>query len=289
MTPIASFLNAKKSLIDSVLAKDLPPVQPGAETVREAMRYAVFSDGKRLRPSLLLAIAELLGHDDSDVLPAASAVEFIHTCSLILDDLPCMDDSDTRRGTPSLHVAFDQATAILAAEGLLLHAFTLISDNARRQGLDAEDALSAVDIAARAAGYPGMVGGQYLDLLSKETPPSREQVESIHLMKTASLFTASARLASVLCRASSEEGESLARYSSGLGLAFQITDDLIDATDAPQGNAEGELNYALLFGVDAARSRAERLVAEALDSLAPFGQRASMLADLVRYVLDRGK
>lgn len=289
MTAIIAFLNHKKSLIDSVLVQDLPPAQPGAERVREAMRYAVFSDGKRIRPILLLAVAELLGHDESPLLPAASAVEFIHTCSLILDDLPAMDDSERRRGKPSLHVAYDEATAILAAEALLLHAFALISENARRLKLGSDAALAAVGVAARAAGYPGMVAGQYLDLLSKTNAPTREQVESIHLKKTASLFTASARIAAVLCQASPEEEEALARYSACLGLAFQITDDLLDAESSECKGSGRELNYALLFGMDAARARAERLVAEALEGLEPFGQRASTLAALVRYVPERGK
>jgi len=289
MTSIADFLDEKKSLIDSTLVGSLPPALPGAENVREAMRYAVFSDGKRLRPVLVLAVGEMMERDNAQLLQAACAVEFIHTCSLILDDLPCMDDSQMRRGKPALHVAFDQATAILAAEGLLLQAFTLISDNARRLELDSGAALSAVEAAAEAAGYPGMVAGQYLDLSSKTHPPNRQRVEFILLMKTAALFTASARIAAVFCRASDQEEQALVRYSSCLGLAFQITDDLFDAEGAACQGIDAELNYAVLFGPDGARSRAESLVAQGLEALKPFDQRASMLAALLRYVLEREK
>jgi len=289
MTSIADFLDEKKSLIDSTLVGSLPPALPGAEKVREAMRYAVFSDGKRLRPVLLLTVGEMMGRDNAHLLQSACAVEFIHTCSLILDDLPCMDDSQTRRGKPALHIAFDQATAILAAEGLLLQAFALISDNARRLGLDSPAALSAVEAAAEAAGYPGMVAGQYLDLSSKTDPPDRQRVESILLMKTATLFTASARIAAIFSHASDQEEKALVQYGSCLGLAFQITDDLFDAEAAVCRGIDTELNYAVLFGANGARSRAGNLVAQGLEALRPFARRASMLAALLRYVLEREK
>ncbi len=288
MTDVRAYLADKKELVDSVLIKSLPPAVRSAGKVREAMEYAVFSDGKRLRPVLMLAVAELMGRDEKEILTAASAIEFIHTCSLILDDLPSMDDSKTRRGKPALHVAYDESTAILAAEALLLHAFELIVQNARQLGLSAEKTASAVSAAAGAGGYPGMVSGQYLDLQTKDSSPSREDVESVHLRKTGALFIAAARIAAVLCLAPPEEEESLARYGSSLGLAFQITDDLLDARAGVGGGPVEGLNYALLFGVETARERADSLIADALDALGTLGDRAEILAALARFVRERG-
>ncbi len=236
--------------------------------LRAAMRYTLFNAGKRLRPNLVLEVCRALGGHLRNALPAACAIEYVHTYSLIHDDLPSMDDDDLRRGRPSSHRRFGEATAILAGDALQAAAFEALSRTPDR-------ALVAPMTAAlaRAAGAAGMVGGQELDL------SARGAIEEIHERKTAALFAAAARLGALAAR--SPRVEALARYGRHLGLAFQAVDDILDASE------RGRRNYAARHGIPMARRRAAREVAAAKAAIRVLGASGKRLAGLAEFVLSR--
>ena len=306
---IDQWLASWRREIDAILPALLPAADTGAGRgmagrVHEAMAYALLSPGKRIRPTLTLAVGEMYRADTRRLMPAACAVEMVHTASLILDDLPCMDDSSLRRGRPACHVVFGEATAILAAVGLLNHAYAVLAGevgNARVKQTT-RDRLRAV-VARRLAsaiGPNGVIGGQHADLEITRDPERRAAIdlptmEFIHSHKTGSLFIASAEVGAWLSGALAEEVDALTAYAKNFGLAFQITDDLVDATGTEQSAGKpvradaGKATFVTLCGEEGARTLAAELVETALTALQPFGRRAARLRDLVLHVAVRDR
>ena len=253
----------------------------------QAMRYSVMAGGKRLRPVLCLMAAEACGGHSEHALPAACALEMIHTYSLIHDDLPAMDDDDLRRGRPTCHKAFDEATAILAGDGLLTLAFEVIARHVR----PAEAAIGCVRVLAEASGPEGMVGGQMADLQAEgRTDGTLEALEAIHRRKTGALLRASLRMGGVVTGASEIELEALDGYGKAVGLAFQIVDDLLDVEgdEAKMGkrvgkdSGLGKWTYPAFLGIEGSRRRARQLADEAAESLAPLSGGGRAGADRLR-------
>ncbi len=292
---LKAYLAERRGLVNRALDGYLPAVRGPAFRVTEAMRYSLFAGGKRLRPILCLAGAEAVGGDPGEVLPVACALEMIHTYSLIHDDLPAMDDDDLRRGKPTCHKQFDEATAILAGDGLLTLAFQVLGEAALQyEGREAA-LLEVVRLLADAAGYRGMVGGQMLDLLAEGRQVTLPELETIHRLKTGALLTAAVRSGALLGGASRGEVTLLTGYGEKFGLVFQITDDLLDVEGeaAEMGKATGmdaqrqKATYPALVGVEGARQWARRLVEQAVADLEPLGAPAAPLQELARYLLSR--
>jgi geranylgeranyl diphosphate synthase type II len=267
------------------------PDEPSRD-LYEAMRYMVLGGGKKMRPALVLMACEACGGDPKEALPAACAVEMVHTYSLIHDDLPAMDDDDLRHGRPSCHKRFGEAMAILAGDALLTEAFrvlaTGVADAARAKALVAE--------LAAAAGAVGMVGGQVADLQAERTRSDDDRLlEVIHRRKTAALLTAAVVMGAISAGAGEHWIRSLRAYGMHLGLAFQIADDVLDATaptevlgkTAGKDAAAGKLTFVKLFGIEAARRRARAEADRAVDALMGFGHQGDWLRDLARWVVER--
>lgn len=261
------------------------------EQLREAMRYSLLAPGKRLRPILVLLAAEACGGESEAAIPAAAAVEMIHTYSLIHDDLPAMDDDDLRRGRPTCHKAFDEATAILAGDALLTLAFEVLAEHMQPPVV----AAACCAALARAAGATGMVGGQADDLAGQFSDGGIEALEAIHRRKTGAMFLVSLELGALSAGATLEQRQALTIYGRCLGLAFQITDDLLDVRgDAAamgkrvqKDSDHGKLTFPSLLGIDESVRRAEALVNEACAALAPFETQTAGLHALAHYVLQR--
>ena len=292
---LKAYLEERRSLVNRALAAYLPGVRGPAFRVVEAMHYSLFVGGKRLRPILCLAAAEAVGGDPGEALPPACALEMIHTYSLIHDDLPAMDDDDLRRGQPTCHKKFDEATAILAGDGLLTEAFhTLAAAGPRYEGRE-KVLLEITQLLAAAAGYQGMVGGQMLDLLAEGRRISLKELETVHRLKTGALLTAACRAGALMGGGTRQEVALLTGYGEKFGLAFQVTDDLLDVEGDPaeMGKAAGmdekhrKATYPALLGLEASRQWARRLVEEAVANLETFGERAAPLRELARYLLVR--
>jgi geranylgeranyl diphosphate synthase type II len=292
---LKAYLAERRGLVNRALDGYLPAVRGPAFRVTEAMRYSLFAGGKRLRPILCLAAAEAVGGDPGEVLPVACALEMIHTYSLIHDDLPAMDDDDLRRGQPTCHKQFDEATAILAGDGLLTLAFQTLGEAAPQyEGREAA-LLEVIRLLADAAGYRGMVGGQMLDLLAEGRRVTLPELETIHKLKTGALLTAAVRAGALLGGGTRTEVTLLTGYGERFGLVFQITDDLLDVEGeaAEMGKATGmdaqrqKATYPALVGVEAAREWARHLVDQALADLEPLGPRGEPLQELARYLLSR--
>ncbi|MAA99505.1 MAG: farnesyl-diphosphate synthase [Stappia sp.] len=257
------------------------------------MRHAALGGGKRLRPGLVLASARLFGRDDAGVILAGAALECIHCYSLVHDDLPAMDDDDMRRGRPTVHKAYDEATAILAGDALLTLAFDLIADPAVHASASVR--LEASRELARAAGHGGMAGGQMLDLASEHRDRSEQEVRLLQAMKTGALIRYAARTGARLADATEADLERMTRFGEIIGLAFQLADDLLDVEgDAVRlGKAAGKdadagkATLVALKGTAETRAELEGLVAEAEALLAPFGERSLELVALARFVADR--
>ena len=259
--------------------------------LKEAMRYSLLSPGKRLRPMLVLAGSRVCGGEIEPAIPAACAVEMIHTYSLIHDDLPAMDDDDLRRGQPSCHVEFDEATAILAGDALIPLAFEVIANDIQ----PAETANRCVRELASAAGANWLVGGQSDDLALENSQIDLAILESIHRRKTGALFTVSLRLGAICAQSTEEQLQALTNYGKNLGLAFQITDDLLDlcGDEAKIGkrtgkdSERGKRTYPELMGVEASSVLAKELVDRAIESLEPFKQVADDLRKFASFVVSR--
>ena len=268
--------------------------------VHKAMRYSVFAGGKRLRPFLCLSAAEICGGQPERVMPAACALEVLHTYSLVHDDLPAMDDDDLRRGRPTNHKVFGEGMAILAGDGLLTYAFQLLAENALVPGVKAERVVDAVRGVARAAGSLGMVGGQAMDLMSEESPargPERARILNfIHRRKTGALIKASLDAGAVLAGGTPARRRALARYGEEIGLAFQIADDVLDIVGDKKllgkrgsDRDNGKLTFPAVYGLGESRRRAARAVARAKDALSLFGKKAAALSALADYIIERDR
>jgi geranylgeranyl diphosphate synthase type II len=288
-----SYAAAVRSEIDAALGgytefdRDCPP------RLAEAIRYMLLSPGKRLRPLLVLMASEACGYERSRAMAAACAVEMVHTYSLIHDDLPAMDDDDMRRGRPSCHVQFDEATAILAGDALLALAFRTLATGTR----PATVAAACCAELAQAAGPSALVGGQVDDLDARTSDHSLSQLEAIHRRKTGAMFRVSLRLGGLIAAADEKQMAVLSRYADDLGLAFQITDDLLDVHGEASAIGktvgkdleQGKLTFPILLGVDASRARARQLIDEACLGLEAIGEGAVHLEALARYVLERDR
>ncbi len=275
---IEKYLKEKKVSIESTLNRLLHPAKKYPSIIHQAMRYAVFGKGKRLRPILVIAAAEACGGKASDVLPAACALEMIHTYSLIHDDLPAIDDDEYRRGRLSCHKKFGEAMAILAGDALLTRAFEVLSGT----WFPKDEALQGKIIAeiARAIGTEGMLGGQAEDIqsLSSGTQAEREKkLAYIHSHKTGALITVALRVGAMLAGASNGKLKALDKYGRSFGLAFQITDDILDKKE------ERELTYPGIYGLKASREKVKRLVKSAKVPLEIFKKRGELLEKLIDY------
>ena len=297
-----AYVAARGRLIDDALETALPAADRPPQILHQAMRYCVLGGGKRLRPLLVVASAEACGGDPQAVLPVACAVELIHAYSLIHDDLPAMDDSDTRHGRPTCHIAFGEAIAILAGDALHALAFNLIARASPACG--PERVLGASREIATAIGTEGMVGGQVLDLLGEGrtfpgwSPPQpmgpmAEFVQAIHVRKTAALIRASVRAGAMLCGAESGILEALSAYGERMGLAYQIIDDVLDVVGDERtlgkraGSDAAKATYPAAFGVAGSREIAARLTEEAVAAIRPLGVRGTLLQELARSLLAR--
>ena len=280
-------------LTDAVLDR-LLRVPPGLEArVYEAMRYSVLSPGKRLRPLLVLASSQLFGVARRSALQVAAAIEMVHAYSLIHDDLPAMDNSDLRRGRPTSHKQFDEATAVLAGDGLLTMAFQVLADPDTHG--DAAVRAELVTAMAGAAGAAGMVGGQMIDLIAEKQPLDIGAITRLQRMKTGALIAFSCEAGAILAKAAAEVRLALRGYAHDLGLAFQIADDLLDVegssaeTGKPVGAdaAAGKATFVSILGIERARAQAELLVNQAVAHLELFEERAELLRQVARFVVNR--
>jgi geranylgeranyl diphosphate synthase type II len=281
------------SLLEEALEKMLPGQDIFSGPVVEAMRYSLMAPGKRIRPVLTMLSAEIAGGKWPAVLEAACAIEMIHTASLILDDLPCMDDSNFRRGRKTLHRHTDEATAVLAADALLMQAFRLIGLAVVKNRLPAAEAGKIIEDAADCIGVPGMIGGQWKDLHLREK--KLEELEYVHSHKTGSLFILSTTIGARLSRAEKKIVECLANYAKNLGLAFQIKDDILNfqssyaelgkdvLTDAKK------ITFVTVFGLESSTALAADLIKTAKASLLPLGPQSSPFEKLADYIYLRKK
>ena len=293
--PLKEYLDGKKALVDRALDDYIPGDENEPPEIFQAVRYSLLAAGKRIRPILCLAAAEAVGGKAESILPAACALEMIHTYSLIHDDLPAMDNDDYRRGIPTLHKVFGEDMAILAGDALLTEAFHLLADRKRMPGIPAERILAVTCEIAEAAGYLGMVGGQALDILAEGEKAGLETLHAIHRRKTGALLRVSLRAGAILAGAGDEALADLSDYGSKIGLAFQIADDILNVEGDPallgkgtgSDAARGKVTFPALLGIDASRTRAEELVREAVSSLARFDDRAAPLRAIARYILER--
>jgi farnesyl diphosphate synthase len=287
------YLRRYRERAEAALNRYLPsPTEPPV-TLHEAMRYATLSGGKRVRAALVYATGEALGTDLDSLDAPACAVELIHAYSLVHDDLPCMDNDDLRRGKPTCHVAYGEATALLVGDALQTLAFEMLANAA---GLDAERRLAMVATLARAAGSHGMAGGQAIDLASVGKTLTGEQLRDMHARKTGALIACAVHLG-VLAAGTRDTaaGAALDNYGRAVGLAFQIADDILDVEGATAtlGKSAGKdakaakPTYVSVLGVDAARDQARTLHAQALESLAILGDNGQTLAALAGFIIER--
>jgi geranylgeranyl diphosphate synthase type II len=292
--PFDQAVEPLRQRIEARLAEYVAATPDCPNRLSEAMAYSLLAGGKRLRPILVILACEACGGDVEAALPAACALEMVHTYSLIHDDLPAMDDDDLRRGRPTNHVVFGEALAILAGDGLLTRAFEIIAAD-----ISPKDVAAAccADLAS-AAGWCGMVAGQAADLEAEHQGISNlDQLESIHRRKTGRLLCSALTLGARIAGADENARNRLETYGFSVGLAFQITDDLLDVGGDPaklgkgtQKDAQhGKLTYPALLGIDESRRRAAKLIDEACRALEPFGQRAEKLIALAEYVRERDR
>jgi len=293
---LQAFLDKCCVRLDDSLAKLLPPVTTHPASLHKAMRYAALGSGKRIRPALVFASGQALGSPDALLDGPACAVECIHAYSLIHDDLPCMDDDDLRRGKPSCHKAFGEATAILAGDALQALGFHILAHNC--SGISEQNRLRMIELLAQTAGSRGMVGGQAIDLESSGKQLGIAELEDMHIHKTGALIRASVILGA-LTKTDIEQVQldKLDHYAKCVGLAFQIRDDILDVegeteTLGKQTGADSSLEkptYPSLIGLQAARERASELHADAMESLSSFGPAADPLRWISLYTIERNR
>lgn len=287
-----AYWDSRKTLIEQALQAELDKTGILDEKLRESMEYSLMAGGKRMRPILLMAAADAVGADGKRFLSVACALEMIHTYSLIHDDLPAMDNDDYRRGRLTNHKVYGDGIAILAGDALLTLAFSVIL---RQKDVPSERLLCVVDEISRAAGAEGMVGGQVLDLCAENQNISIQDLRKIHMGKTGALFRAALRSGAILGSASAQQLDALTLYAEHFGLAFQITDDILDVVGntamigKPVGSDEKnhKSTYVTLTSLDQARELAQSAAAEAVGALRSFGDEASFLRQLVIHLVAR--
>lgn len=286
--------NERIKLVEEALVKELGKDKALVPELAASMEYSLTAGGKRLRPILLMAAADAVGAKGTDFVQAACGIEMIHTYSLIHDDLPAMDNDDYRRGKLTNHKVYGEAMAILAGDALLTQAFEVIL---RQPHVPAELLLQVVKEMSVAAGPNGMVGGQVIDMLSEGKRISMEELRKMHMGKTGALFRAAIRSGAIMAQAGEKELEALTTYADCFGLAFQITDDILDVVGdeaiigKPVGSDErnDKSTYVTLTSLEEARRLAADTVAQAVEALGVFGDKASFLKELVEMLLERNK
>lgn len=292
---VESFLKERKKLIDETLDKIIPPDNTFPPSIHRAIRYSLLAGGKRIRPILTLTTNELVGGDYKAILPFACGIELIHTYSLIHDDLPAMDNSNFRRGKETAHRVFGEAIAILAGDALLTLAFQVMTDTALLNGYKPISLLKAVHVIAQAAGLQGMVSGQTLDIETQGKSFDLPLVEFIHTHKTGALIVGSIKAGAILGEAKEKEVEALTKYGKMIGLAFQITDDVLDVEgskktlgkDTGVDELQQKATYPHLLGLEESRKRVEELIDQAENALEVFEDKAEPLKQIARYICRR--
>ncbi|MFI5296283.1 MAG: polyprenyl synthetase family protein [Thermodesulfovibrionales bacterium] len=291
---LKKYLKEKKETVDSFF-RDYFKEQRRPEVLQESMLYSLFAGGKRVRPILAMAAYEACGGAAADIVPYASALELIHTYSLIHDDLPAMDNDDLRRGKPTNHKVYGEAVAILAGDALLTEAFRILSDPSHGSKVKDRDLLKASAEISAASGYQGMVAGQVQDILSENAEADAETLQFIHRHKTAALIRASVKVGGILSGSSAEVVGALTSYGENIGHAFQVIDDILDV----EGNTKelgktvgsdekiNKMTYPRLYGLERSRGIAKELVGAAVASLEPFSSGADPLREIARYLLER--
>jgi len=293
---LKAYLKEQCSRVDEALDRFLPKETELPHSLHKAMRYSVFAGGKRVRPILMLAACHAVGGDSERAIPAACAMEMIHTYSLIHDDLPAMDDDDFRRGNPTNHKVFGEAIAILAGDALLTEAFKLASDPRLNSDVPPAARLAVINEIAACAGSNGMVGGQVVDMESEGKPDiDLPTVQYIHTHKTGALIKASVVAGALLGGADETKLVAVKRYGKAAGLAFQIADDILDiegtteeiGKDAGSDEARGKATYPAVMGLAAAKEEARTMMDEAMAALEIFGPEADPLRNIALYIVNR--
>lgn len=292
MSDLNSYLAKRIQLIDAALDRFIPSAETRPRTIHRAMRHSMFAGGKRLRPILCLAAAEACGGTADVAMPAACAVECLHTYSLIHDDLPCMDDDDFRRGVPACHKVYGEGIAVLAGDALQALAFELAARTAGNSRFAAREHVLELAVTA---GSLHLVGGQVADLEGEGKKLPMDDLRYVHQSKTAALLTTSIVLGAMAAGGSDEQVAAVRKFGQATGLAFQIIDDILDCTQTSEklGKSAGKdqavekSTYPALIGLDASRQEARRLTAEARESLAVFGEKGGRLRQLADHLLGR--
>jgi len=274
---IEVYLKEKRDLVNKFLKDLFNHLEYPCATLKETCEYVIFSNGKRLRPILVIASFEIFSSEITKVLPSACAVELIHNYSLIHDDLPCMDNDDFRRGIPTCHRKFSEALAVLTGDALLTLAFQIVSESVTKQENNSNNILRVIMELSKSAGIQGMVGGQCMDV----TPQyNKETLEKLYSLKTGALITASVKIGGILGRASKEELEVLENYGKRLGVVYQIIDDLLDKGTENKG-------ILMFYSEEEARTLAWKLTAEAISAISIFGDKSIHLKELAQYLCKR--
>lgn len=285
---LAAYINQIELKLD-----ELVPEQAGMDSVLyEAARYSLLNGGKRIRPILTLAVADLFDTPLEKALAPACAIEMIHTYSMIHDDLPCMDDDDFRRGKPSLHKQYPEAIAVLAGDYLLTRAFDIITSE---QSLTPLQRSSITAVIAKSAGGPGMIGGQVMDILSENRTIDLQTLQTLHQKKTGALIASAVTIGCLVAEAPQDSMHHLEQYALNIGLAFQVIDDVLDVTSGekkrgPQSSSDltnSKSTYVSLLGIDEAKAVADKLVRQAIDSLSHIPQDTTLMKDLAEFVTAR--
>lgn len=292
---VKTALGATRELVDAALDQYLPRADEAPTQIAAAMRHAL-AGGKRVRPFLAMCAAEAFGLEQQVVLPTACGIEMMHCATLVHDDLPCIDNADLRHGRPSCHVAFDEATAVLAADALIIHGFEWVARQGERPETPAERVVQCVREFAEFTGPRGLIVGEALDIETERRPYTEQELEFIHLNKTAKLIMFSARSGAILAGAPAEGLATITEYAEALGLLFQITDDLLDVTSTAEemgkpvgADAEaGKATYPGLLGLEAAQRRAEEVGARAMRAAERL-PRAEVWTSFAQFIVKRRK
>ena len=292
MSELKRYLKAQRRAVDAALRRFLPRESTRPATLHKAMRHPIFAGGKRLRPILCLAAAEAFGGSAENAMPAACAVEIIHTYSLVHDDLPCMDNDDLRRGKPTTHVAYGENVAVLAGDGLLTEAFAIVAQTPECRNYKTRHYVVGL---AQSADSRRLIGGQVLDLEGEGKSLTKAQLVRIHEAKTAALLAGSLRLGGMSANVSPRKLEALTIFGRNLGLAFQVIDDILDVTQSTEqlGKTAGKdaavekATFPAIVGLEASKKEAQRLTDKALAALKPFARQARRLDEIAHYLLDR--
>ena len=293
--PLSAYFNKIRAEVEDTLDRLVPETGAYPPVIHESMRYSLFAGGKRLRPMLALASCDCVGGERKNALPFAAAIEIIHSYTLIHDDLPAIDNDDLRRGQPTNHKKFGEATAILAGDGLLTLAFEIMTDSSLVKGVPAETLLEVAAQTAKAAGSAGTIGGQAADIASEGCEPDGALLEYIHSHKTGKLITAAVRGGAMIGGAEEDQLKALTDYGKHIGLAFQIIDDILDIEGDEKKLGKNlrsdikkkKMTYPSVAGMEESKKRASELSDIAVGSLEMFGDDDAHLTDLAMYIIAR--